>query len=444
MEENCLSPNTGLKTIEINEGGNGYKCQIQTIKEFIQVSLFINDNIKQEGRIHITKIQNEIGAFIGYNINEIFEEINLLKDDCFSIIKKEEKYILKIKFVIFRKKKYLEIELANIENDIDKNDLIQTITELKQIIKSKDEQIKLLKKKLNKYQPNININGNTYNNFYIKLKEPKHKLKYHTSEIRCSTVLNDGRFVTGSNDHSIIIYNNKTFKPDLIIKEHSDRILSLIQLNSGILACGANDNSIKLYSINGNTYKVIQVLKDHTSGVTDVLELKNNKLVSCSYDKYIIFYFKDNNEYVNDFKITTKGNNGPIIQTKINEICYFESDNSALCFFDLNERKIITKINNISVAYNTYDNLLIISNDLLLTAGENKLTIININSHSIIRKIDSSSSGWIRATCLINNEKIITCDDNHKIIQWKIEGDNLSLISKKENAHDTSITIIKK
>ena len=78
-----------LKAIEINEGVNGYKCQIQTIKEFIQVSLFINDNIKQEGRIHITKIQNEIGAFIGYNINEIFEEINLLKDNCFSIFKKE-------------------------------------------------------------------------------------------------------------------------------------------------------------------------------------------------------------------------------------------------------------------------------------------------------------------------------------------------------------------
>ena len=84
------------------------------------------------------------------------------------------------------------------------------------------------------------------------------------------------------------------------------------------------------------------------------------------------------------------------------------------------------------------------SKDLLLVAGENKLTIININSHSIIRKIDSSSSGWIRATCLINNEMIITCDDNHKIIQWKIDGDNLRLIGKKENAHDTYIYTIKK
>ena len=444
MEEACSSPNTGLKTVEINESGTRYKCQILTIKDFIQVSLFINDNMEQAGRIHVSKIQNEIDAFMRYNINEIFDEINLLQTESFSMIKKEDKYILKIEFVISRKKKYLEIELAPFNKDLDKNDLIQTITELKQQMKTKDEQIKLLQQQLRQYQPNVDINDNSYNNFDIKLKEPIHKLKYHTSEIRCSTVLNDGRFVTGSNDCSIIIYNNKTFKPDLTIKEHSNYILSLIQLNSGILVCGANDNTIKLYSINGNTYKVMQVLKDHTSGVTKVLELNNNKLVSCSYDKTIIFYFKDNNEYVNDFKIDTKGDNGPIIQTKNNEICYFESDNSALCFFDLNERKKITKINNISVTHNTYDSLLMISNDLLFAAGENKLTIININSHSIIRSIDSSGSGWIRVACLINNDMIITGDDNHKIIQWKIEGDNLRLISKKENAHDISIIIIKK
>ena len=39
---------------------------------------------------------------------------------------------------------------------------------------------------------------------------------------------------------------------------------------------------------------------------------------------------------------------------------------------------------------------------------------------------------------------ILTCDDNHKIIQWKIDGDNLRLIGKKENAHDTYIRTIKK
>ena len=143
MEEACSSPNTGLKTVEINESGTRYKCQIQTIKDFILVSLCINDNMEQEGRIHVSKIQNEIDAFMRYNINEIFDEINLLQKESFSLIKKENKYMLKIEFIILRKKKYLEIELPKINNDIDKNDLIQTITELKQQMKTKDEQIKL-------------------------------------------------------------------------------------------------------------------------------------------------------------------------------------------------------------------------------------------------------------------------------------------------------------
>jgi len=80
------------------------------------------------------------------------------------------------------------------------------------------------------------------------------------------------------------------------------------------------------------------------------------------------------------------------------------------------------------------------TNDLLLAAGNNKLTIINVNSHSVIRSIDVSESSSIYAACLITNDMILTCD--YKIIQWKIDGDNLRLIGKKEN--DTNINTIKK
>ena len=443
MEDNHSTPNTGLKTVQIIEGQNTYKCQIQTIQDFLQVSLFIGDNLKQEGNIHITKIQNQILTFVGYNINEIFEEINALNQESFSIIKEANKDKIKIEFIILRKKKYLYIDLIKEENiNINNNDLIKTITELKEIIKSKDEKIKSLEEKLNQY--NISTNDNNYNNFDIKLKEPLHQVKYHTSGILCATVLNDGRFATGSGDKSIIIYNNKTFKPDLTIKEHSSYVYSLIQLSSGILCSGSNDKTIKLYNINGNTYNVLQTLSYHTDSVTKIIELRNKKLVSCSGDNTIIFYFKDNNQYTKDFNIKTNGYNGPIIQTKNNEICYYECTNSALCFFDLQERKNITKINNISVAHYIFDSLLMMSNDLLLAAGENKLTIININSHNIIRSIDVSGSSWIRSACLLTNDIILTADDNHRIIQWRIQHDNLELISKKENAHDTYIRVLKK
>ena len=39
---------------------------------------------------------------------------------------------------------------------------------------------------------------------------------------------------------------------------------------------------------------------------------------------------------------------------------------------------------------------------------------------------------------------ILTADDNKRIIQQKIENDNLKLISQKENAHDDEIYILLK
>ena len=82
--------------------------------------------------------------------------------------------------------------------------------------------------------------------------------------------------------------------------------------------------------------------------------------------------------------------------------------------------------------------------DLLLAAGNSKLTIININSHSIIRTIDVTGSSGIYSICLLNNELLLTGDYNHNIIEWKIENDNLRQLSKKEKAHDNSIYTVKK
>ena len=82
--------------------------------------------------------------------------------------------------------------------------------------------------------------------------------------------------------------------------------------------------------------------------------------------------------------------------------------------------------------------------DLLLVAGKNKLSIININLHNIIRTIDVSGSSWIWCACMLNENILLTGDNNKRIIQWKIVGDNLQLISKKENAHESLIGTLSK
>ena len=448
MEKAILTPSasTNIKTVEIIEEGNKHKCQIQAIKAFIQVSIFSGNALKYEGSISLPKIQNQIYAFTTYSINEIFEEINLLDTQNFNLIKEEEKYKLKIEFTILRKKINLFINLNDDKNmNLNKDDLISTITELKQIIKIKDEKIKLLEQELKKYTNSIPSikSDNSYDNFNIKLKEPIHQLKFQGC-IYCATLLKDGRFVTGSTDSSIIIYNNKTFQPDLTIKEHSGSVYCVTQLKSGVLASCSTDKTIKLFNINGNEYNVIQILNYHKNYVYKIMELSNQKLVSCSNDNSIIFYFKDNNEYKKDFQITTKGSCSPVIQTKQNEICYSEDTDKAICFFDLLERKAITSLKNINKRIGTYDWFIMMTKNLLLITGENILTIINVDSHSVVRTINVTNSSWINAACLLTNNMLLTVDNNKIIIQWKIEGDNLVMISRKEKASENCIgTVLK-
>ena len=85
-----------------------------------------------------------------------------------------------------------------------------------------------------------------------------------------------------------------------------------------------------------------------------------------------------------------------------------------------------------------------ISKDLLLITGENKISIVNVNTYNIINIIDVSGSGCIYSACLLNKDIIITGDQNKRIIQWKIENNNLILISKKENAHGNWIYTLTK
>ena len=76
--------------------------------------------------------------------------------------------------------------------------------------------------------------------------------------------------------------------------------------------------------------------------------------------------------------------------------------------------------------------------DLLLITGENKISIINVNNYKL-RIINVPGAYCINGVCILNQNMLLTGDQSKMIRQWRIEGDNLILISKKENAHDDTI-----
>ena len=51
-------------------------------------------------------------------------------------------------------------------------------------------------------------------------------------------------------------------------------------------------------------------------------------------------------------------------------------------------------------------------------------------------------SSWICGVCMLNKNMLLTGDWSKTLRQWKIEGDNLILVSKKEKAHDNNIYVL--
>jgi len=83
-----------------------------------------------------------------------------------------------------------------------------------------------------------------------------------------------------------------------------------------------------------------------------------------------------------------------------------------------------------------------INKELLLIPGENKISIINVNKYNIVKIIDVKGSDWICGVCILNENILLTGDYNQIIKEWKIEGDNLILISQKEKVHNDDISYL--
>ena len=79
---------------------------------------------------------------------------------------------------------------------------------------------------------------------------------------------------------------------------------------------------------------------------------------------------------------------------------------------------------------------------LLLIPRENHISIINTEQYKLVRKIEIPDSGWIYGICMINENMLLTGDGVKTLRQWRIDDDNLVLVSKKENAHDNDINVL--
>ena len=110
----------------------------------------------------------------------------------------------------------------------------------------------------------------------------------HSMEINCVALSSNGKFIiSGSNDHTIKLWDIFTGKEVQTFKGHKDRVNSISVTTDGKhIISGSDDYTIRVWDI--STGEEIRTFKGHNSSVTCVIVCKsNNSLISSSSDKTI-------------------------------------------------------------------------------------------------------------------------------------------------------------
>ena len=481
-----LSPKKGRDEIfkKANEKNENYTLNIK-LKD--NNSIYISATFEGENKLYediksYEEIKKQQIYFDEYTIEEIYDELSdLISKNSIEINKEHESILFKI-ILPLKKKKTLDFILEtkkfdNMNNDIfrdvikQKDEIIKQkdniIKSLEEIIKQKDLIIKNFESLLgkNKCEKEVIENNETnceekqkptnkdkdknidynkiFENFNIVNQTPKYKLTSHGNNcIHTIIQLQDGRLVSGGNDGSIIIYNQKTFEPEMTIKEHSKNIYDIIQLKNGnLVSCSYDDKKMNVYKINeNNNYKLIsQVDAGKDNSPFQIQELENGEIGLVAYNS-IIFYLNINNKLDEDFNI--KFNDNQI--GRFLEMLPVKKGELVLCgekdkiqFFELNSRKLKEIINiNRDIHWRASKLLCMINERCLCVGGANKITLIDIYNKNIIREIEESGTH----ICLYKlNDNILLTGKGNDITQWKINDNNLTLVCKKEKAHQDSI-----
>jgi WD40 repeat protein len=273
---------------------------------------------------------------------------------------------------------------------------------------------------------NLNIKNNNYTLLNIFIDSPYIYL------------LKNGNLISGLEEGTIKIYDKNSFEVKLKIKEHSEYINSINQLNDERIISCSGDKTAKIIELKeNNKYEVVQTLIGHTLSVYKVIEIRNNELVSISEDNIMKIWTLKLKSFkcTNTIKISEKDDNiFNILKLNENELVISSSEDNFLKFYNSNNYKNISILNNIKVT-SSLDNMALLNDDVFCVYGSKGFYLIKISTHQMIKNImkDQEIKSMFQCfdkniLCSISTENI---GINHSFIKYKYENEDLITVFEK-------------
>ena len=186
-----------------------------------------------------------------------------------------------------------------------------------------------------------NINLYDINNPY---NTPKYSFIGHSMNVNSIVKCDSNHFASASNDSSIIIWNYSLKQKEVQLYENEGCILSLIKLLDGRLCSGSQKHTIKIWNWKTSNCDS-QVKNAHEKWVYSLCQLNNGYIVSGSNDRTLKFWDQIE-ENRRPFK-TIRG-----FENSIRSICQISNNYLAVgCFkgiikiIDLNSYQCVQEIN---------------------------------------------------------------------------------------------------
>ena len=248
---------------------------------------------------------------------------------------------------------------------------------------------------------------------------------------------------------SIVMYD-KELKIFGGISDESFKLMSYHnELINGDIIVGFMTGDISIYKYKKTEYEdgfdLIQTLNGHSNPIDKIIEV-DEKIISCSSDKTMKIWVKENSNYlctktivINDEEYFGHTN---ILKINHKEIVSSSEGNNYIKFWDVkNSFKEIAKIEDVNSKSLNCSMCMINDKILIMASLHNGIFIIDTIEHKLIGNykmfcfysVVSLSDGTILGGC--KKEK-----NNHCLVQYKFENNDLIEINSKENVHTNIIT----
>ena len=208
--------------------------------------------------------------------------------------------------------------------------------------------------------------------------------------------------LTGADDKSIKIWNEKNFECELTIREHEQRITKIIPLkDTCTIASSSWDRTIKiidLYELNDKKYKIIGTLEGHKKDIKSIIQIKDGRLLSCSGDKKMKIWDIKNEECIDEFENVFISTNNSLLELNDGRIAV--GGGKSIKIFNLNTMQEEDILSGHELWVNVIKQ---IKPELIISgSSDNTIKIWDLNFNDCVATIKSFESS-ICDICFVND-----------------------------------------